>query len=450
MKGRGLLIAAIVLAALSVTLYLSNHRKPSGTDTKVSADTPPKILELKRDDISKIDVKKKGADQVDLSKDGSGQWQITAPKPFHADQDSVTGLLSTLSSLTSDRLLEDKAANLSQYGLAEPALQVEAVEKSGKVHTLLIGDDAPTGSGCYVALAGDPRVFTLPSYNKTSLDKSLKDLRDKRLLTFDSDKLSRVELLAKKQDMEFGRNKDQWQIVKPKPYRAENYQVEDLIRKLKEAKMDLSGTEEDAKKAASAFNSAAAVATVKVTDTSGTQELQVRKAKNEFYAKSSIIAGVYKVSNDLGQGLDKSVDDFRAKKLFDFGFTDPDKIEMHDGSKSYFLTKGGEDWWSGDGKKMDSSTVFDFLGKVRDLSASKFLDSAFTTPALDLTVTSDGGKRIEKVLISKDGDHFVAKRENEPALYQLDSSTVTDLQKSAGEMKLAREPKTAPAPAKKK
>jgi Domain of unknown function (DUF4340) len=449
MKGRGLLIAAIVLAALSGTLYWSNHRKPAES-VKASADAPPKILELKQDDISKIDIKKRGSDEVELAKDGSGQWQVIAPKSFHADQDSVTTLLSTLSSLTSDRLLEDKAANLSQYGLADPALQVEAVEKSGKAHKLLIGDDAPTGSGCYVALAGDPRVFTLPSYNKTSLNKSLNDLRDKRLLTFDSDKLSRVELLAKKQDIEFGRNKDQWQIVKPKPFRAENYQVEDLIRKLKDAKMDLSGTEEDTKKAVAAFNSATAVATVKVTDTSGTEELQVRKAKNDYYAKSSIIAGVYKVLNDLGQGLDKSVDDFRTKKLFDFGFTDPDRIEMHDGSKSYFLTKGGEDWWSGGGKKMDSSTVFDFLGKVRDLSASKFLDSGFAAPVLDVTVISDSGKRKEKILISKDGDHFVAKRENEPALYQLDSGTVSDLQKSAGEMKLAPEPKPAPAPAKKK
>jgi Domain of unknown function (DUF4340) len=449
MKGRGLLIAAIVLAALSGTLYWSNHRKPAES-VKASADAPPKILELKQDDISKIDIKKRGSDEVELAKDGSGQWQVIAPKSFHADQDSVTTLLSTLSSLTSDRLLEDKAANLSQYGLADPALQVEAVEKSGKAHKLLIGDDAPTGSGCYVALAGDPRVFTLPSYNKTSLNKSLNDLRDKRLLTFDSDKLSRVELLAKKQDIEFGRNKDQWQIVKPKPFRAENYQVEDLIRKLKDAKMDLSGTEEDTKRAVAAFNSAAAVATVKVTDTSGTEELQVRKAKNDYYAKSSIIAGVYKVLNDLGQGLDKSVDDFRTKKLFDFGFTDPDRIEMHDGSKSYFLTKGGEDWWSGGGKKMDSSTVFDFLGKVRDLSASKFLDSGFAAPVLDVTVISDSGKRKEKILISKDGDHFVAKRENEPALYQLDSGTVSDLQKSAGEMKLAPEPKPAPAPAKKK
>jgi hypothetical protein len=448
MKSRGLLVAAFVLAALSAALYWSNHRKPAEPDTKVSADTPPKILELKQDDISKIDIKKKSADEVVLAKDSAGKWQITAPKAYRADQDSVSSMLSTLSSLSSDRLLEDKASNLAQYGLTEPTIQLDVIEKNDKDHKLLIGDDAPTGSDTYVALAGDPRVFMLASYNKSSIDKGLNDLRDKRLLTFDSDKLSRVELLAKKQDIEFGRNKDQWQIVKPGPYRAEDFQVEELLRKIKDAKMDLSGSADDAKKAVAAFNSGTAVATVKVTDTSGTQELQVRKAKDTYYAKSSAVEGVFKVANDLGTGLDKSVDDFRTKKLFDFGYADPNKVELHDGAKAYFLTKGGEDWWSGDGKKMDSSTVESLISRIRDLSASKFVDSGFTTSIFDVTVTSNDGKRVEKVLISKSGDQFIAKRENEPALYQLDSSAVTDLQKAATELKQAPEPKPA-APAKK-
>jgi hypothetical protein len=56
---------------------------------------------------------------------------------------------------------------------------------------------------------------------------------------------------------------------------------------------------------------------------------------------------------------------------------------------------------------------------------------------MELTVTSNEGKRAEKVLISKPGDNYIAKRENEPALYQLDSSSVTDLQKLAAEVKPA-------------
>ena len=65
---------------------------------------------------------------------------------------------------------------------------------------------------------------------------------------------------------EFGRDKDQWQIVKPKPLRADGLQVEELIRKLKDAKLDLTVSEEDAKKAASAFASGTAFRVSRATN----------------------------------------------------------------------------------------------------------------------------------------------------------------------------------------
>jgi hypothetical protein len=450
MKTTGLLIAAAVLACLTGALYWSDHHKPSETSASSSAEPPaPKILTLKDSDISKIDIKKKGAEEVALAKDSAGKWQITAPQQLSADQDSVTSMVSTLSSLSSERLVSDSSSDLKQYGLAEPSLEVDIITKD-KPQKLLIGDDTPTGSGAFAMLSGDPRIFTIASYTKSSIAKSASDLRDKRLLTIDFDKISQIELNAKKQDIEFGRSKDAWQIVKPKPLRADNFQVEDLSRKLRDAKMDLSAADFDEKKAVAAFASATPVATAKVTDPASTQELQIRKAKdNTYYAKSSAVAGVYKVSDDLGKGLDKTVDDFRNKKLFDFGFDDPNKIEMHDGSKAYFLTKGGQDWWSADGKKMDSMSAQSFIDKVRELSAAKFVDSGFTTPVVDVTVTSNDGKRVEKVLIAKNGDKYVAKRENEPALYELDSTPVTDLQKAAADVKPAPEP-AASTPAKKK
>jgi hypothetical protein len=52
---------------------------------------------------------------------------------------------------------------------------------------------------------------------------------------------------------------------------------------------------------------------------------------------------------------------------------------------------------------------------------------------------------VEKVLIAKVGDHYIAKRENEPALYELDTNSVTDLEKAAADLKPAPEPKPAPA-----
>src|SRR6266852_4466277 len=437
MKNSGLMIAAVVLAVLSGALYWSNRHPASENTAKASIDTPPKILTLKQEDISKIEIKKKGGEELDLSKDGGGKWQITAPKPLGADQDAVSSVLSTVSSLNADRLVEDKAGDVSQYGLAQPALELDVTSKDGKPQKLFLGDDTPAGSAVFAKLEGDPRVFTIASYNKSSIDKTASDLRDKRLLTVDFDKLSQIELATKKQDIEFGRNKQEWQIVKPKPLRADNFQVEEIVRKLREAKMDVSTADADAKKAAAAFASATPVATAKVTDAASTQELQIRKSKDDYYAKSTAVPGIYKVSSDLGKELDKNLDDFRNKKLFDFGYDDPGKVELHDGAKAYFLTKGGQDWWSADSKKMDASSVQSLIDKIRELSATKFPDSGFTSPALEVAVTSNDGKRVEKVLVCKSGDNYIAKRGNEPALYQLDSASVADLQKFAADLKPA-------------
>jgi hypothetical protein len=282
----------------------------------------------------------------------------------------------------------------------------------------------------------------MSSSSKTTLDKESKDLRDKRLLTFDQDKATRVELNAKKESIEFGRiNQTDWQILKPKPMRADGFAVEELVRKLKEATMDTAAdtavSEEDAKKAASSFASATPVATVKVTDPGGTQTIEIRKVKDDYYAKSSVVDGVHKVSKDLGTGVDKGLDDFRNKKVFDFGFSDPTRIDFKDGTRSATYQKSGDKWTS-NGKNMESSTVQALVDKLRDLAATKFVDTGFGVAQVEITVVSNDGKRTERVLIAPGtGGKFIAKREGEAAMYEIDGNTVAELRGVAADVKEA-------------
>jgi hypothetical protein len=434
MKLRNLILATVVLAGLLGALYWSDHRKPP-EESKVSADSSPTILKLDQAAITGIEIKKKDAEPLVLAKNNSGGWQITQPKPLNADESSVSGALSTLSDLSSDRLVDSKTSDLQQYGLAQPAVEVDLTEKNNKTQKLLIGDATPTGNDVYAMLVGDPRVFTMAKYHETSLDKSENDLRDKRLITLSADKISRVDLIRKNQDIEFGRNKDEWQILKPKPSRANSINVGELVSKLADARMDFSGADSNSKAASEDFAHAIPVATAKVTDPSGTQEIEIRKNKDTYYAKSSVVDGDYKVDSALGQAVDKGLDDFRNKSIFDFGYNEPNKIEIHNGSKAYFLTKGGNDWWGADGKRMEAGGVEDLIAKLRDLSASKFVDSGFADPAIDITVTSDSGKRVEKVAIAKSGGDYIAKRESDPTLYQLDSNSIDGLEKTAEAVK---------------
>ena len=436
MKFNGLLAAVAALAVAAGLVYWS-QRHEKATEGKPKGDEPPKVLSVPDDQIQALALTKKGAAVTKLDRTG-GKWRIAEPKPLAADQDAVTSLVSTLSSLSSERLIEEKAGDLAQYGLNSPSLEVTINRKDGKTQKLQLGDDTPTGSGVFAHVDGDPRVFTVASFVKTSLDKSSQDLRDKRLLTFDSDKLTRVELNAKNKVFEFGKNnQNEWQILKPSPLRADGSQVDELIRKLKDAKMDTSAAEADAAKAPAAFASGAKVASATVTDASGAQTIEVRKDKDKnYWAKSSVVEGVYKVGSDLGEGLDKDLDSFRNKKLFDFGWNEPSKVQV---GQTVFQ-KSGENWMSGS-KRMDSPGVQGVIDKLRDLASIKFADAAQGAPLLEAAVTSNDGKRVEKVAISKQGNLYFAKRENEPSAYELDGKAVEDLQKAVQDVKEYQPPK---------
>ncbi len=442
MQFRGLLIGVGALVLLAGGVWYSNKLEKD-KEGKPAADAPPKILDIAADRVQQIEITKAG-ETTTLKRDGSN-WVITTPKPLRADGDAATSLAGSFASVASDRLIEEKAADLSGYGLASPKLTVKVTTKDGKNNTkILLGDDTPTGGGVFVKLDGDPRVFTLPSSSKSNLDKTYTDLQDKRILTFDSDKLTRLELTTKGQTVEFGKNsQNEWQIVRPQPLRADGGQVEEIVRKLKDAKMDTSVSAEDAKKFAAAFASAAPVAVAKVTDAAGTQQLEVRQAKdNTYYAKSSAVEGIHKATSDLGDGVKKTPDAFRNKKLFDFGFNDPNKLEVRDGAKTRQLAKSA-DKWTESGKQMDSIGVQSLIDKLRDLSATSFPAAGFTQPLIEASVTSGDGKRVDKVLISKSGTKYIAKRDNEPALYELEAKAVEDLQIAAAEVK------PPPPPAKK-
>jgi hypothetical protein len=436
MKPTGLLLGTGVLIVLSGTAWWSNrHPKKEKSLTPES----PKILALGEDQITGIRISKPGSDPIVL-KNLAGNWTVAEPKAMPADQDAVKSLVTTAASLNADRLIEDHPANLAEFGLVSPPLEVDVTVKSGTVNKVLFGSDTPSGSDTYARLESKPAVYTVISSTKSTFDKTVNDLRDKRLLPFNQDKLTAVSVTSKGPAFEFSKNgQSEWQITKPKPMRADTSQVDDLVRKLKDAKMDLGTGADDQKKAASEFAAGAKIGTASVTDNSGTQSVEIRQAKDKsYYAKSSAVEGTYKLAGDLGDGLkDKDVDSFRNKKLFDFGFTDPTKIEINGAA----YQKSG-DKWNGPSGQIDSGSIQSVIDKLRDLSAAKFVDKMSGAQTLALNVTSGDSHKLEKVIINKSGDEYDAQRVGEPAVYVIDSKAFDELQKSISGIKPYQAPKT--------
>ncbi len=88
---------------------------------------------------------------------------------------------------------------------------------------------------------------------------------------------------------------------------------------------------------------------------------------------------------------------------------------------------------------MDSTSVQVLLDKLRDLSASKFIDTgSLGAPTIDITVVSNNGKLTEKLLIAKQGDGLCRRsaRTNRRSTGWT-RKTVDDLSQAASDVKPA-------------
>jgi hypothetical protein len=257
------------------------------------------------------------------------------------------------------------------------------------------------------------------------------DLRDRHLLKFTPDNLSAIELSVPGQPaIEFkGGKNERWQITKPRLLRADGLEIDALEARLKEAEMD--PVAQDAlgndKVATAGFAGGKPVGTVKITAGSLVETLEVRNSGADYFARSSTVPGVFKVSAAVGQSLNKKLADFQNRKLFDFGFDDATKIEWKAKDNTITFEKVDANWLS-NGRVMDSVAVQTVIDKLRELTAARVDDVSASAPEIDVTVVSKKGT--ETVRLAPAGSDYIGARPGDQTLYRLDGGTTGALRQA--------------------
>src|SRR5690606_12517313 len=101
--------------------------------------------------------------------------------------DTVDSIISTLSTMEIDRVVDENATALDQFGLETPRTAVTFRTTGGATHTLRLGNQTPTQSGIYARIDDDTRVVLIPGYHEPTFDKTPFDLRDRQAIVFDRD-----------------------------------------------------------------------------------------------------------------------------------------------------------------------------------------------------------------------------------------------------------------------
>ena len=204
----GLLALLVVAAAVGGIAFWTQKDEAAKTEAKEKSE---KLFDFDKAHARSLRLEKDGKLVAALAKDEKG-WKLDQPIKAEADDSAVDSLLSSMSSLKQKKDLADEK-DLKAYGLDAPRLAVMVKLDDGKEQGLLLGVDNSFDNTLYVKKSGDATVRIVDGYNKNTFDKSLLDLRNKKVAHLDdSAEVKRVEVSGVKNPYVLEKDGANWKV----------------------------------------------------------------------------------------------------------------------------------------------------------------------------------------------------------------------------------------------
>jgi hypothetical protein len=436
------LILVAVLAGLGGYIYFVENRKPAA-----NPDAKAKAFDVAADQIEELQISVADGDVSTLKK-VDDRWQLVQPVQAEADNSEVNNMASSLASLDVQRVVDEAPADLGQYGLSSPHLEV-AFRAKGQTEfrRLQIGEKTPTGGDVYAKRPDEKRVFLVSSFIDDTFKRSAFDLRDKTILRFDRDKVTGLEIANASGTMQFERKGANWMFVKPQPMRADFAALEGTITSLSATLMQkfVADSATPAELGQYGLRTPSARAAVLMGDSRVALELG-RTDNAETYARDPAKPAVVMVAPTIVEDLNKDLTSFRRKELFDMRSFSTKRVEVTRGDQKLTIEKvtaadGKETWKNSDGKELDAAKVQDLLTKLSNVRATSFetaVHPALRTPILTVTARFGENKDedlAETVTLARAGQETLASRPDEPGTLKIEPAPVDEILKILDQLK---------------
>ncbi|RMG62299.1 MAG: DUF4340 domain-containing protein [Calditrichaeota bacterium] len=209
MKGRNLLLMFLVFILLGGYVYLveiKQHEKKQKAE-----EAAAKLFDFVKDSLATVEIVK-AKDHIVVAKTESG-WKIIQPLETDADESVMNTLLNNLKDAKKEQEFEVKPGEWASYGLGNRGIKVKLTFRDGRTDSAFFGDPTPVGSNAFAA-KDSTHVFTVKNYIKSSVDKNLFALRDKRYLRFKRDQVQKIVLIRGKEKIELEKSgPNEWRLV---------------------------------------------------------------------------------------------------------------------------------------------------------------------------------------------------------------------------------------------
>jgi hypothetical protein len=249
------------------------------------------VLHIPVEDVVSLDLKNHSG-ELAISKE-KDDWKFTKPSGPLADTDNVNTLVSAVSNAKFTGVASEKPDHLAKYGLASPAITYSAENAKGEKFTLAVGKKE--GNEYYARDASRPMIFKIDDTVFQKLSDTFADLRDLKLLHFDTNAIDHITLHNPDGDIELARkSSDEWTVNSPANLKGKSASVWKIFSPLTDARAD---QVIDHPPAGLAAKLAKPAVEVNLAEKGGAKiEVRISAASGDFvYVRSSASPALYKL-----------------------------------------------------------------------------------------------------------------------------------------------------------
>lgn len=184
---RSTLILVLLLLVLGgVVLFVL----PSDEERQSSDSTASPVIDIDSASVVKIELVRAGK-TITLENIG-GRWMVVSPGKYLADAATIRQLVGRLSNFRTGTLISSNPEKQALFQVDSSGTRLTVTDRSGKAQSLVIGKMGPSFMEVYFRLPDSKDVYLGEGVDTWTLNKDVKDWRDKAILVTSSDGISEV------------------------------------------------------------------------------------------------------------------------------------------------------------------------------------------------------------------------------------------------------------------
>ena len=391
MRFRGTFILLGVFVVLGGYVYFAEYRNSDEREQQEASKK--KLFSTPLKEVTELSLVYPDH-RISAVKKDDKRWEITEPQGIDSDSEQWEMLASSLSQIEKDGIVSG-SSDPAQYGLDKPAVEVRVKTKDGHSVGILFGAENPKKSHNYAKLADTSEIFLSPVTWSKTFQKSLADMRNKKVLDFTVEDINSIRIEDGKNHIELQKSGMDWLLTKD--IKADTGEVSGFLSALQSARA-MNFAADGTSPASEGLTPPESRITLHDAKANADRVLSIGKSAetDKYYAKDESRPAIMIIEKEIPAKVRRPVVEWRDRTIVHLEPESIDEIEIVRGKEKIAVKKQGTDWKLADGRKAQSEKISNLLVTLEFERAIQIIDTGGSSsngldkPRLEATLRTSG------------------------------------------------------------